>query len=283
MTPTRARMIEDMQLRNFSPHTQRAYVRAVAKLAQHFNKSPDLLGPDEVRAYLIHMVQRQRVSWSHYNQALCALRFYYHTTLGRDGLLAGIPCPKQQKKLPEVLSASEVSRFFNAITNLKYRAMFMTAYACGLRVSELVGLRVGDIDSTRMMIRVRQGKGRKDRDVPLPDRLLQVLRAYWATHRSTGWLFPGRFPDRPTSCTTVSELCHQISRRAGLGKRVTVHTLRHSYATHLLDAGTDLRTIQVLLGHLHIRTTARYTHVSPAKLGSIPSPLDLLDAEALSS
>lgn len=283
MTPTRARMIEDMQLRNFSPHTQKAYVRAVAKFAQFFNQSPDRLGPEEVRAYLIHLVQQRKLAWGTYNQTLCALRFYYHTTLGKDGSLAGVPCPKVQKKLPVVLSTSEVGRFFNAITNLKHRAMFMAAYACGLRVSELVGLRVGDIDSTRMMIRVFQGKGRKDRYVPLAIRLLEILRAYWAARRPTGWLFPGKFPDRPIHPRAVHLIGHKIAKRAGLTKRVTVHALRHSYATHLLDAGTDLRTIQVLLGHRNIKTTARYTHVSPAKLGSIPSPLDLLDAEALSS
>ena len=286
MTPTRALMIEDMQLRNFSPHTQKAYVRAVAKFAHFFDQSPDQLGPEEVRGYLIHLVQQRRVSWSFYNQTLCALRFYYHTTLGKDCLLAGIPCPKEQKKLPVVLSTSEVVRFFNAITNLKHRTMFMAAYACGLRVSELVGLRVTDIDSQRMMIHVRQGKGRKDRYIPLSIRLLEVLRGYWKARRPNGWLFPGRFPGHPIECTTVNRIARKIAHSAGLTKRVTVHTLRHSYATHLLDAGTDLRTIQVLLGHRNIRTTARYTHVSQAKLESIPSPLDLLDplnAEAVSS
>jgi len=276
-------MIQDMQLRNFSPHTQKAYVRAVAKFAQFFGTSPDLLSPEQVRTYLVHLVQQKRASWSFYNQTLCALRFYYHTTLGKDCLLAGIPCPKEQKKLPVVLSTSEVTRFFNAITNLKHRAMFMAAYAGGLRVSELVGLRVRDIDSQRMMIRICQGKGRKDRFVPLSTRLLEVLRAYWTARRPTGWLFPGKFPDRPIHPRAVHLICRRITRRAGLNKHVTVHTLRHSYATHLLDTGTDLRTIQVLLGHRNIKTTARYTHVSPAKLGSIPSPLDLLDSEAVSS
>lgn len=277
MTPTRVRMIEDMQLRNFSPHTQRAYVRAVATFAQFFGKSPDLLGPEEVRTYLIHLVQQRQVSWSFYNQTLCALRFYYQATLGKEGLLTGIPCPKPQKKLPVVLSVPEVSRFFNVITNIKHRALLMTAYASGLRVSELIALCIKDIDSARMMIHVRQGKGGKDRYVKLSSRLLKVLRAYWRTRQPTQWLFPGRFPNQPIHQTSVNLICQQIAQRAKLGKRVTIHTLRHSYATHLLDAGTDLRTIQALLGHRSIKTTALYTHVSQAKLESTPSPLDLID------
>ncbi len=278
MTPLRQRMIEDMQLRNFSPHTQVAYVRAVAKFAKHFARSPDRLGPEEVRAYLVGMVGR-RVSWSLYNQTLCALRFYYHTTLGRDHLLESIPCPKEQKTLPVVLSADEVRRFLDAIRNLKHRAMFMTAYAAGLRVSELVGLQVEDIDSSRMLIRVRQGKGRKDRYVKLAKRLLEVLRMYWKARHPSSWLFPGKYLDRPMNPKVVAMICQQIRKRAKLRKHVTVHTLRHSYATHLLDAGTDLRTIQVLLGHRSIKTTALYTHVSQAKIKSTPSPLDLLEPE----
>lgn len=279
MTPLRRRMIEDMQLRNFSPHTQAAYVRAVTKFAKHFGQSPDRLGPEEVRAYLVHMVQQRRVSWSLYNQTLCALRFYYHTTLGRDRLLESIPCPKEQKTLPVVLSADEVRQFFDAIRNVKHRAMFMTAYAAGLRVSELVGLRVEDIDSSRMLIRVRQGKGRKDRYVKLAKRLLKVLRMYWKARRPSSWLFPGKCLDRPMNPKVVAMICQQIRKRAKLSKHVTVHTLRHSYATHLLDAGTDLRTIQVLLGHRSIKTTALYTHVSQAKIESTPSPLDLLEPD----
>ncbi len=279
MTPLRQRMIEDMQLRNFSPHTREAYVRAVAKFAKHFAHPPDRLGPEEVRAYLVDMVQRRRVSWSLYNQTLCALRFYYHTTLGRDHLLKSIPCPKGQKRFPVVLSTNEVSRFLDVITNLKHRAMFMTAYSAGPRVSELVALRVSDIDSSRMLIRIRQGKGRKDRYVKLADRLLVVLRDYWKAYHPTAWLFPGKHHDRPIHRVTVAIVCRQIGKRAGLRKRVTVHMLRHSYATHLLDAGTDLRIIQALLGHRSIKTTALYTHVSQAKIESTPSPLDLLEPE----
>lgn len=271
-------MIEDMRLRNFSPSTQEAYVRAVARFAKYFGRSTDQLGPQEVRVYLLGMVQR-RVSWSLYNQTLCALRFHYHITLGRDRLLESIPCPKARKTLPVVLSTDEIRRFFDAIGNVKHRALFMTAYAAGLRVSELVNLRIDDIDSSRMLILVRQGKGRKDRYVKLANRLLAVLREYWTIRRPCLWLFPGRYPDRPITQRVVSVICRQYGQRAGLTKPVTAHTLRHSYATHLLDAGTDLRTIQVLLGHRSIRTTAIYTHVSPAKIDATFSPLDLLDSD----
>lgn len=278
MGKLRTRMIEDMQMRNFSPHTQRAYVHAVARFAKFHRRPPDQLGPEEVRTYLVYLVQQRRVSWALYNQVLCALRFFFHTTLSRDRLLNGIPCPKGHKRLPVILSAAEVRRFFEAITNLKHRAMFMTAYATGLRVSELVGLRVEDIDSPRMLIRVRQGKGRKDRYVMLSDRLLQVLREYWKARRPTTWLFPGKQANQPITAGVVNVLCGQIAKRAGLSKHITVHMLRHSFATHLLDHGTDLRTIQALLGHRSIKTTALYTHVSQAKIQSTPSPLDLLES-----
>ena len=279
MTPTRTRMIEDMQMRNLSPHTQRAYVSAVARFATFFQKSPEQLGPEDVRTYLLHIVHKRRASWSFYNQTLCALRFLYHTTLVRPHLLDGIPCPKKAKRLPVILSPDEVQRFLSVINNPKHRALFMTAYAAGLRVSELVNLRVEDIDSARMLIRVRQGKGFKDRYGKLADRLLIELREYWKIRRPTTWLFPGEHPDRPIHTSTVTRLCGDIANRAALGKHVSVHTLRHSFATHLLDHGTDLRTIQVLLGHRALSTTAIYTHVSQAKLQSTPSPLDLLEAK----
>jgi len=278
MTPIRTRMIEDMQMRNLSPHTQRAYVSAVSRFATFFQKSPEQLSPEDVRTYLLHIVHKRRASWSFYNQTLCALRFLYHTTLVRPHLLDGIPCPKKAKRLPVILSPDEVKQFFSVISNLKHRALLMTAYAAGLRVSELVNLRVEDIDSARMIIRVRQGKGFKDRYGKLADRLLIELREYWKVCRPTMWLFPGAHPDRPIHASTVNRVCSDIANRAALGKHVSVHTLRHSFATHLLDHGTDLRTIQVLLGHRALSTTAIYTHVSQAKLQSTPSPLDLLGA-----
>jgi site-specific recombinase XerD len=277
MTPLRRRMIEDMQLRNFSPHTIRAYVDRIAQFARHFGKSPALLGPAEVRSYLVHLVQQRRVSWSHYNQTVAALRFLYRVTLGREEALPRIPCPRQPKRLPVVLSPEEVIRFFRAVPGLKHRALLMTAYAAGLRISEVVALRVEDIDSHRMVIRVRQGKGRKDRYVMLSTRLLEILRHYWKAARPSDWLFPGQIPGRPITVGSVHGICAEASRAADLGKHVTVHTLRHSFATHLLEAGTDIRTIQLLLGHRNLKSTALYTHVAPAALEATQSPLDRLD------
>jgi integrase/recombinase XerD len=284
MTPLRQRMIEDMNLRNLAPRTVQVYVERVAKFAQHYGKSPEKLGAADVRAYLVHLVHNRHVSWSYYNQALCALRFVYNITLGKDWILKSIVCPKQEKKLPVVLSPAEVSQFFQAITNLKHRAILMTAYAAGLRVSEVVALRVEDIDSRRMVIRVRQAKGRKDRYVMLSSRLLDLLREYWKARRrrpelrSSPWLFPGQNPDRPMTSKPVHNACKAVREASGLSKRVTVHMLRHSFATHLLEAGTDIRTIQVLLGHRSIKTTALYTHVSTATLEATHSPLDRLDS-----
>ncbi|HMB02887.1 MAG TPA: site-specific integrase [Isosphaeraceae bacterium] len=277
MTPLRRRMIQDMQLRNFAPGTIALYVNCVARFARHFGTSPEHLGPEDVRAYLLQLVQERRPSWSYYNQNLHALRFLYNVTLGRDWVLKHIACPKQPKRLPVVLGPDELTRFFAAIGSLKHRALLMTAYAAGLRVSEVAALRVGDIDSQRMVLRVRQGKGRKDRYVMLSPKLLDLLRAYWKEARPRTWLFPGLDPDRPISAAAVMKACRQACRVSGLEKHVTVHTLRHSFATHLLEAGADLRTIQVLLGHHSPRTTALYTHVSPAALQATVSPFDRLD------
>jgi site-specific recombinase XerD len=229
-------MLEDMQMRNFSPHTREAYVRAVAQFARHFNKPPDQLGTPEVHAYLLH--------------------FFYRVTLDREFALGRIVCQKEEHKLPVVLSKEEVRQFFAAVKRLKTRALLMTIYACGLRVSEVVHLQVGDIDSARMAIRVRQGKGRKDRYVMLSAKLLEVLREYWKEHRPPLWLFPGLDPNVPLNRKAVNQACAYAGRRAGLSKRISPHSLRHSFATHLLEAGTDIRTIQALLGHRSLRTTA---------------------------
>ena len=277
MTPLRRRMIEDMKLRNFAPRTIQVYVERVATFAKHFGKSPQHLGAAEVRAYLLYLVQEKHASWSYYNQAVCALRFLYGVTLGKPSILDGVVCPKQEKKLPVVLSPSEVVQFFQAITNLRHRAMLMTAYAAGLRVSEVAALRVADIDSRRMVIRIRQAKGRKDRYVMLSPRLLEVLREYWKAARPTGYLFPGSDTEKPVHTRTVNQACRDACQAAGLSKRVTVHTLRHSFATHLLESGSNIRIIQVLLGHRSLRTTAVYTHVSAAALEATTSPLDRLE------
>jgi site-specific recombinase XerD len=273
MTPLRRRMIEDMRLRNLAPRTIETYVDCVAAFAGYFGTSPEHLGPDHIRAYLLHLVE-QKASWSHFNQARSALRLLYHTTLKRPWVDDGVVCVKTPRKLPVVLSLEEVAQFFAAVGNLKHRAILMTAYAAGLRLSEVVALRVEDIDSQRMVIRVRQGKGRKDREVMLSPRLLAVLRRYWLAERPSGYLFPGRHPDRPISPSSVQKICKAALRASGLKKRISPHSLRHSFATHLLEAGTDVRTIQVLLGHSHVSTTARYTHVSTARLQATSSPLD---------
>jgi integrase/recombinase XerD len=277
MTPLRRRMIDDMNLKNLSPRTIEAYISRVGSFARHFGRSPEQLTRDDVRAYLLHLVQEKKVSWSVYNQTLAALRYLYEVTLGRNDVLERIPCPKQPKRLPVVLSLDEVARIFSALVSIKHRAILMTAYAAGLRLSEVTGLRVDDIDSKRMVIRVRQAKGRRDRYVMLSPRLLTLLREYWKVARPKEWLFPGDIPGRPITGKAVHKICVNAARSADIGKHVTVHTLRHSFATHLLEAGTDIRTIQVLLGHRKLETTAIYTHVSPAAVESTRSPLDRIE------
>jgi integrase/recombinase XerD len=276
MTPLRQRMIEEMKLRNLSPRTIEAYVMRVAGFARYFGQSPAALGREDVRSYLLHLVQKKKVSWSVYNQTVAALKLLYEVTLNREGVMVRVRCPKQPKKLPTVLSLDETARFFAAILSVKHRAILMTAYAAGLRLSEVVSLRVEDIDSQRMVIRVRQGKGRRDRNVMLSPRLLALLREYWKAAKPTDWLFPGDIPGNHITDGSVHRLCVQAARAAGLGKHVTVHTLRHSFATHLLEAGTNIRTIQMLLGHRNLKTTAIYTHVSPTAVEATRSPLEQL-------
>lgn len=275
MTPLRQRFLDDMRMRNLSPHTQDAYVRVVAAFARHFNLSPDLLGRQHIREYLLHLVHGG-VAWSTYNQARCALHFFYKVTLDKDWPREEVPCAKTPKRLPVILSRDEVRRFLAAAGRIKARAMLTTAYATGLRASELTGLKVSDIDSQRMVIRVRQGKGQKDRYVMLSPALLAILREYWREHRPTDWLFPGVQPDRLLSRGAINQVCRKIARKAGLAKRVSPHTLRHTFATHLLEAGVDIRTIQALLGHRSLRTTALYTFVSFEKVVATKSPLDAL-------
>jgi integrase/recombinase XerD len=281
MTPLRQRMIEDMRLRNLSPHTIDAYVLAVKQFASHFRCSPQQLRGDDVRRYLLHLVQERQVSWSRYNIARCALQFLYRITLGRDERFEKLPCARAPKRLPVVLSADELRRLFDvAARDVKHQALLMTLYGSGLRVSEVAALRPGDIDSARMLIHVRLGKGAKDRMTKLSPRLLEVLRGYWRAARPKRWLFPqAGNADLAMNTSSIERMVHRLAGRAGLGKAVTPHTLRHSYATHLLDAGTDLRTIQVLLGHRNLKTTAIYLHVSQAKIAAAASPLDLLYAQ----
>ncbi len=280
MTPLRQRLIEDIRLRNFSEHTVEAYVRAVARFAAHHGRSPDQLSGEQVRQYLLHLIQERKVSWSLYNQTRCALQFFYRVTLGRDEWFNKLPCAKRPRRLPTVLSPEELRRLFDvAAHEPKYQALMMTLYGAGLRISEAFALRPADIDSGRMLIQIRSGKGNKERMAKLSPQLLAVLRDYWRKARPTEWLFPqAADPSRPMDGGGGSRIVQRFARLAGITRRVGPHTLRHSYATHLLDAGTDLRTIQVLLGHRNIKTTAIYLHVSQAKIQAAASPLDRLYA-----
>lgn len=276
MTKLRRRMLEDMRLRNLSPNTQKRYLDRVAAFAVHFGKSPELLGPEEIRTYQLYLVQERRLSSSSVNVTVCALKFLYRVTLGRPWDVERILLSRREKKLPVVLSQEEVARFFAAIESLKYRAILVTAYAAGLRVTEVTELKVPDIDNSRMTIRVDQGKGRKDRYVMLSPKLLELLREYWKEYRPSGWLFPGKDPDCPVSPSTVRQVCREARLASGIKKQITPHTLRHSFATHLLEAGENLRKIQVLLGHRSLVSTSRYTHVAIENVERTASPLDSL-------
>jgi integrase/recombinase XerD len=275
MTPLRQRYIDDLRLRNYALRTIEAYVAGVARFANHFGRSPDQLGPEDIRAFQLHLLQR-KVSWSLFNQTVCALRFFYRVTLGRPEQLPLVPYGKRPKTLPCVLSPDEVLRLLTAAPPGRDRVLLQTAYACGLRLSELLHLHVTDIDSARMVVHVRLGKGGKDRLVPLSPRLLQELRDYWKQSRPKTWLFPGAFPERPLHGSNVQRLCQRLLEPAGIRKPATPHTLRHSYATHLLEAGVDVVTLQKLLGHRDLSTTAHYLHLTSDHLRQTPSLLDLL-------
>jgi len=276
VSPLRQKMTEDLQIRNYSPHTIEAYLRCVANFAKHFGKSPDLLTPNHVREYQLFLVQQRKVSWSTVVQTVCALRFFYQQTLGRKWMLEFIPYPRRVKKLPLALSQAEILTLLQATTNLKHHTILATLYATGLRASEVANLRLSDIDSNRQMIVVRQGKGHKDRLVLLSPKLLELLRRYWQTYKPRPYLFEGDIPGRPINRCSIHFICQHAAAAAKISKPVSPHTLRHSFATHLLEAGTDLRTIQLLLGHSSLRTTAIYLHISNSALRSTTSPLDLL-------
>ena len=276
MTPLRKRMIEDMRTRNFSEHTIAAYVSAVYRLANHYRRSPEKLDREEIRAFLVDLVEQKQVSWPYYKQILSALRFLYRHVLRRGEVVDDIRGPKREKRLPVVLSVQEVARFFKAIASLKHRTILMLAYGAGLRIDEAVRIRLSDIDRERNVIRVQQGKGKKDRYTVLSPALLEILDRYCWAARPEDLLFTTRFKDRPITDSTVQRVCVQARKDSGIDKQISPHTLRHSFATHLLEAGTDLRVIQVLLGHASPKTTAIYTHVSTALIGKIVSPLDTL-------
>lgn len=275
MSALRQRLIEDLQVRNYSPRTVEAYVAAVVKLTKHFLRAPDQLTNEELRAFQVHLL-RVKTSWSQFNQIVCGLRFFYGTTLGRSDVVETLPYGKKPKVLPVVLSMEEVGQLLAAAKPGRERMLLETAYGCGLRISELLGLQVTDIDASRMVVTVRHGKGAKDRQVPLSARLLLELRRWWSTHRNACWLFPGKTSARPLSDGNVQRIAGRVVKRAGLRKKATLHTLRHSYATHLLEAGVDVVTLQKLLGHSDLSTTARYLHLSTRQMQKLPNVLDLL-------
>lgn len=275
MARLREQMVSDLRLRNYSPHTIQGYTHCVYHFVEHFMLSPHEMGEQEIRAYLLHLHEVRKVSPALQKMYLAAIKFLYRTTLNRPKEVEEIPYPKIPKGLPDILTLEEVAAIINAIESLTYRTVVSTAYAGGLRISEACRLCPGDIDSKRMLIHVRNGKGGKDRYVMLSERLLHLLREYWKQTRPQGpYLFPGPTLDRPMHRKSVYRAFKKAREKAGIRKKVTLHTLRHSFATHLLEAGEDLRVIQALLGHASLSTTCRYTRVSSHIIGRIKSPFD---------
>jgi len=277
MTTLRQRMTEDMQVRNLSPHTQASYLQQVSLFAQHLGKSPAALGPEEIRAYQIYLTNVRRLAPSSILTAVAALRFLYRTTLKKDWIFEEVlPAPKKPQTLPVILGPEEVLHFLGCVQRFKHRVILTTCYAARLRISEAVRLTAPAIDSQRMVIRVEQGKGQKDRYVMLSPKLLETLRDYWRTTRPKDWLFPGDIPGRPITRSAVETACQTAHQLSGLSKPVTPHSLRHAFAVHLLESGADVRTIQLLLGHRSLATTARYLRIATSKVCATSSPLDLL-------
>ena len=278
MTKLRQQMDDDMLARGCADRTRESYLEAVTGLARFYRRSPDQITDAEIQAYMVHLIRDRHLSWSTCNIVVCGLRFFYHITLKRDRTTFSIPSPRQSGKLPMVLSREEVQRLLTHATTQKHRTMLMISYAAGLRLSEVLRLQVPHIDSARMTIRVAQGKGGQDRDTVLSAGLLEALRAYWTVARPPAWLFPapGPGPARPMSRSSLQKAYLTAKRRAGLTKPGGIHTLRHCFATHLLEAGVDLHTIQRLMGHRHLTTTARYLQLTRHTQIGPGSPLDLL-------
>jgi integrase/recombinase XerD len=285
VTHLRQKMLEELQRRNYSESTVRCYTRIVRDFAKHFNASPDKLGPEQIRQYQAHLFQSKKLAPSTVQQHAAALRFFFLKTLRRHFLSEHIPLPKFRRRLPTVLSPEEVARLIDSARNLYHRTLVMTLYSTAMRRAELCHLKVRDIDSQRMMIRIHQGKGGRDRDVPLSPKLLETLRVYWRWMKPQTYLFPGTVngwrADVPISANAVWLACRQAAEAAGINKLLSPHTLRHSCATHLLEAGADLRTIQFLLGHSKLEHTLVYLHLSQKHLQAVPNPLDRLEISAL--
>jgi integrase/recombinase XerD len=277
MTSLRQRMIEDMQIRNLSVHTQKCYVLQVSLFARHFSRSPELLGPEQIRAYQIYLTNERKLATKSILLAIAALRFLYKVTLKKNWVFETIiPAPKAPQTLPVILSPEEVIQFLDCVSSRKYRAILTTCYAAGLRISEAVALAPLAIDSKRMVLRVEQGKGQKDRYVMLSPKLLEVLRAWWRVEKPKDWLFPGDMPGQHITKGAVERECQKVHRVCKIPKPITPHSLRHAFAVHLLEQGTDVRTIQLLLGHRNLATTAKYLRIATSKVCSTSSPLDLL-------
>ena len=271
------RMEGDLLLKAYSPHTQSAYLRCARHFASHYMRSPEEMGEQEIRGFLLHLVRDRKASPATLGMYVNALKFLYNITLKRPEAVKEIPHPKRPKTLPVILSPQEVLRIFAAIRSVKHKAIMATAYAAGLRISEVCGLRIADIDSQRRRIHIRSGKGKKDRYVILGESLLALFRQYYQKVRpKVEYLFPGQKPQRHITPTAVRQVLRKVIRETALSKKVTMHTLRHCFATHLLEAGTDIRILQVLLGHSSIRTTLRYTHITDRLLQKLVSPLDLI-------
>ena len=277
MTPLRQRMTEDMQVRNLALNTQTSYLQQVSLFARHFSKSPEALGPEEIRAYQVYLTNEKKLAPGSVLIAVAALRFLYKISLKRDWPFDDvIPAPKKPQRLPVVLSPEEVLQFLSCVRGTKHRAILTACYAAGLRISEAIRLKPTDIDSQRMVIRVNQGKGQKDRYVMLSPKLLEILRSWWRVNKPGHWLFPSDIPGRHISKDAVEQACQKARRISGIRKVITPHSLRHGFAVHLLESGTDVRTIQLLLGHRSLATTARYLRIATTKVCSTSSPLDLL-------
>jgi site-specific recombinase XerD len=270
-------MTEDMQVRNLALNTQTSYLQQVSLFARHFHKSPEQLGPEDIRAYQVYLTNERKLAPSSVLIAVAALRFLYKVSLKKDWSFDDlIPAPKKPQKLPEVLSPEEVLHFLSCIGSTKHRAILTTCYAAGLRISEAIHLKPAHIDSQRMVIRVEQGKGQKDRYVMLSPKLLETLRSYFRAVRPKGWLFEGEGNGQPINRSSVELACQKARRISRIRKPITPHSLRHGFAVHLLESGTDVRTIQLLLGHRSLATTARYLRIATSKVCSTSSPLDLL-------
>jgi integrase/recombinase XerD len=275
MGKLREQMKGDLELRGLSPHTRDNYLRHVSQFSRHYGRSPCHLGEKEIREYLLYLLREKKVSTATVNQCYHALKFLYERTLNRMWVMARVPRVRRLKQLPVVLDKEEVESLFSVTENLKHRAILMLIYSSGLRLTEAARLKVTDIDSKRMLVRIKQGKGRKDRYTVLSKVALEVLREYWDQYRPKDWLFTGRFPGKPLTGRSIQRVLIKAKDLAGIKKPATVHTLRHSFATHLLEAGTDLYHIQLLLGHRTLNTTTIYLHVSRKELARIISPLDL--------